>query len=121
MSMGPMGVAIEEMVRELAEARLRTLERDRTSALISWTDSMIGELEVLNLRDVLRVSGDWRGRLALLFASLPFKYVPRLNAYPWSPTELLDVLFDVQAYLFDLKNGRSAGSAAEADAEARAS
>lgn len=120
MSMGRMGVAVEEIVRELAEARLRTLERDRTSALISWTDSMIGELEVLNLRDVPRVSSDWRGRLALLFASLPFEYVPRLNSYPWSPTEVLDVLFDVQAYLFDLKNGRSAASAAEAD-EARAS
>jgi len=119
MSMGPMGVAVEEMARELAEARLRALERDRTSTLISWTDSMIAELEVLNLHDVTRVPVDWRGRLALLFASLPFKYVPRLNQYPWSPTELLDVLFDLQAYLFDLKNGRSTASGT--DTEARAS
>lgn len=118
MSMGPMGVAVEEMVRDLAETRLRALERDRMSALISWTDVLIGELELLNLHDVPRVPVDWRGRLALLFASLPFKYVPRLNQYPWSPTEVLDVLFDLQAYLFDLKNGRSAASRAEAEARA---
>lgn len=116
-----MGVAVEEMVRELAEARLRTLERERTSALISWTDGMIGELELLNLRDVARVPSEWRGRLALLLASLPFEYVPRLKPYPWSPTEVLDMLFDLQAYLFDLKNERSTASAAEAGARARAS
>ena len=113
-----MGVAVEEMVRDLAERRLRALERDRMSALISWTDVLIGELELLNLHDVPRVPVDWRGRLALLFASLPFKYVPRLNQYPWSPTEVLDVLFDLQAYLFDLKNGRSTASGAETEARA---
>lgn len=105
--------AVEEMVREQDRARRRTLDRDRTTALIHSIDEMIEELEVLNLHDVTKVSEAWRGRLALLFASLPFEYAPRLNPYPWSPTEVLDVLFDVQGYLFSLRSGQSARHAAD--------
>lgn len=120
MSIGQMQVAVEEMLRDLAEARLRTLERDRTSALISRIDGMLDELEILNLRDAKTVSPDWHGRLALLFASLPFTYEPRIGAQP-SPTELLDMLLDLQGYLFHLKNGQAVPSEAGAEEEARAS
>lgn len=114
-----MQVAVEEILRDLAEARLRTLERDRTSALISRIDGMLDELELLNLRDAKTVSPDWHGRLARLVASLPFTYEPRIGAQP-TPTELLDMLLDLQGYLFHLKNGQSVGEA-ESEQEARAS
>ena len=64
---------------------------------------MVEELEGLNLHDVSRVDFSWSPRLALLFACLPFDYRPRIRANP-SPTEVLDVVFDVQAYLFERKN-----------------
>ena len=64
---------------------------------------MVEELEGLNLHDVSTVDFSWSPRLALLFACLPFDYRPRIRAHP-SPTELLDVVFDVQAYLFERKN-----------------
>lgn len=120
MSMGRMRAAVEEMARDRAEARLRTLERERTSALISWIDSMIEELELLNLRDVPKVSADWYGRMAMLVASLPFEYKLCMPEHP-SPTELLDILFQVQGDLFDLRSGRAATPSSEVDLEARAS
>jgi len=64
---------------------------------------MVEELEGLNLHDVSTVDFSWSPRLALLFACLPFDYRPRIRAHP-SPTEVLDVVFDVQAYLFERKN-----------------
>jgi hypothetical protein len=81
----------------------RRLDRARLPRLIALTDVMLDELEALNLADVPRVSAEWRERLVLLFASLPFEYRPRLRAFP-SPTEVLDIIFDVQEHLFALRN-----------------
>lgn len=81
------------------------LERERIPQLIRWTDAMIEELEELNLLEVRRVDISWRPRLALLFSCLPFEYRPSIRAHP-SPTQVVDVLFDIQAHLFNLKNGR---------------
>ncbi|HEY4028515.1 MAG TPA: hypothetical protein VGO86_18965, partial [Candidatus Dormibacteraeota bacterium] len=50
--------------------------------------------------------GDWKQRLAFLFSELPFRYEPLLRAHP-SPSEVLDLLFDVQGRLFDMKRRRS--------------
>lgn len=120
MSMGQMRAAVEEMARDRAEARRRTLERERTSALISWIDSMIEELELLNLRDVPKVSADWHGHMAMLVASLPFEYKLCMPEHP-SPTELLDILFDMQGELFDLRSGRAVPQSSLVELEARAS
>src|SRR5262252_6173029 len=68
---------------------------------------MIEELEELNLRGVRSVSDSWRPLLVLLCTSLPFQLRVRFISRP-SPTELLDVLFDIQQALFDLKNARAA-------------
>jgi len=100
---GPMGEANDAVDAARRRAHSTALERERIPRLISWTDSMVEELEGLNLRDVRTVDFSWRPRLALLFAFLPFDYRPSIRARP-SPTELLDVIFDVQAYLFERKN-----------------
>lgn len=73
------------------------------------TDEMMDELEQLNLDGVQRVRAEWRTRLTFLFSGLPFHYVPWLRAYP-SPTEVLDVLFDLQARLLELKRQQAAPS-----------
>jgi hypothetical protein len=66
----------------------------------------VGELEQLNLDGVERVEAAWKPRLSALFSALPFGYLPWLRAYP-SPTEVLDLLFDLQARLLDLKLARA--------------
>jgi hypothetical protein len=117
MRAGGLQVAAEAIAHDLAEARRRALEREHASVLIGWTDGLIEELELLNLQDVTRVSAEWQGWLRLLLAALPFGYQPSLPPYPWSPTQLLDTLFDVQSYLFDMKNGQLLA----ANSQARAS
>jgi hypothetical protein len=111
---------MEDVNRELVEVMTddwwRRLDRARLPRLIALTDAMLEELEQLeqlNLADVPRVSAEWRERLVLLFANLPFKYRPRVRAFP-SPTEVLDVIVDVQERLFALRNdaGLELGSSA---------
>jgi len=99
---GSMDEARREIRRHAAWAGRRHPERDRVARLIRMTDAMMDELEQLNLDGVERVRGEWKGRLTFLFSGLPFPYMPWLRAYP-SPTEVLDVLFDLQAHLLELK------------------
>jgi hypothetical protein len=103
--------AMDDVGREIrtwpAGGQRRRPERQRVERLIQLTDTMVDELEQLNLADVERVGSEWRQRLTFLFSALPFPYLPRLRAFP-SPTEVLDVLFDLQAPLLELKVGRSA-------------
>lgn len=99
---GSMDEARREIRQHAAWAGRRHPERDRVERLIRMTDEMMNELEQLNLDGVDRVRAEWRTRLAFLFSGLPFTYVPWLRAYP-SPTEVLDVLFDLQAHLLELK------------------
>jgi hypothetical protein len=90
------------------------MEHERATALISSIDAMLEELELLNLREAPTVPSDLQARAMVLFASLPFEYEVSMRV--WSPTELLDILFDVQGHLFDLRNGCSALSSPEARA-----
>jgi hypothetical protein len=99
---GSIDEARREIRRHAAWAGRRHPERDRVERLIHMNDAMMNELEQLNLDGVERVRVEWRARLAFLFSGLPFPYVPWLRAYP-SPTEVLDVLFDLQAHLLELK------------------
>jgi hypothetical protein len=71
-----------------------------------WTDGLIGELEGLNLAGVQSLSPMWGPRLQLLLASLPFDYAASSNA-PTSPSEVLDIIYDIQARLLELKRGES--------------
>jgi hypothetical protein len=112
----PAGAAMADINRELVgvitDDWWRRLDRARLPRLIALTDLMLDELEALNLADVPRVSAEWRERLVLLFASLPFHYRPRLRAFP-SPTEVLDLIFDVQEHLFALRNDRPPATSQE--------
>lgn len=102
--------AIDAIHAAKHSAMASLLERERIPQLIRWTDAMIEELEELNLLEVRRVDISWRPRLALLFSCLPFEYRPSMRAHP-SPTQIVDVLFDIQAHLFNLKNGRETWAA----------
>jgi hypothetical protein len=105
-TVGSLDEACHEIRHHLARARRRQPERERVQRLIDLTDALVEELEQLNLAAVRRVGGEWRQRLTSLFSALPYPYVPSLRAHP-SPTEVLDVLFDVQALLLDLKRSQS--------------
>lgn len=112
----PSGAAMADVNRELVEVITdewwRRLDRARLPRLIALTDAMLEELELLNLADVARVSAEWQDRLILLVASLPFEHRLRLRAFP-SPTEVLDVIFDIQEHLFALRSdGRPADGTA---------
>lgn len=103
--------AMEETCREIWRhhldwARGHEPARERVERLIELTDAMVAELEQLNLDGVERVEAAWKPRLTALFSELPFRYLPWLRAYP-SPTEVLDLLFDLQAQLLDLKLARA--------------
>ena len=107
---GTIDAASREMRQQVELARQRRREREQVDRLVRLTDAIVDELERLNLDEVRRVNGAWRGRLARLFSALPFPYTPWLRAHP-SPTEVLDVLFDIQARLLDMKRGRPARAA----------
>lgn len=104
---GGIQAAVTTMVSAARRAHEERLQREAIWRLIQLTDGMIDEIEELNLRDVRRVSDSWRPLLVLLCASLPFQLRVKFVTRP-SPTELLDVLFDIQQALFDLKNARAA-------------
>jgi hypothetical protein len=96
--------AADEHASAAQRQRLCQLERERIPRLMRWTDAMIEELEQLNLRGIRHVMAAWRPRLSLLFAALPFEYEPTIRAYP-APSELLDVMFEIQDRLLGIKNG----------------
>src|SRR5207302_7071286 len=96
---GGIGAAMEETRRAHAQAQSATGSRTSLHRLISWTDAMIEELELENLRGNHRPSAAWSPRLALLFSSLPFD-VGRPIHPPRSHAELLDLVYDVQEGLF---------------------
>jgi hypothetical protein len=93
--------AVEEAQRLAAHAVTRGDRRALLRWLVRLTDAMIEALELENLSGASRVGVGWRSQLVLLFASLPFEYQPWLRACP-APTEVLDVVYDVQAHLFGL-------------------
>jgi hypothetical protein len=103
--------ALDETCREIWRyqpgwAREHQPGRERVERLIELTDAMVGELEQLNLDGIERVEAAWKPRLSALFSALPFSYLPWLRAFP-SPTEVLDLVFDVQAQLLDMKLARA--------------
>lgn len=106
----------QQLVDVIALDWWRRLDRARLPRLIALTDAMLEALEQLNLADVSSVSAEWRERLVLLFANLPFEYCPRLRASP-SPTEVLDVIFAVQEGLFALRNDGGLELVAREDGE----
>jgi hypothetical protein len=103
----------------VACARGPVPDRDAVRALIALTDRMVAELEELNLYDVTRVGTEWRPRLAALFAALPFPFAPYLRAHP-CPTEVLDLVFEIQAPLLALHRDHRLGGDGAVDPDSAA-
>ena len=101
---GGISEAAREVVAEDA-ARAREARSDlaRIRRLILRTDAMLDELEHENLREVGRVSPAWGPRMSLLLSSLPAGDRPPIRALR-TPSEVLDLVYDVQERLFDLKS-----------------
>jgi hypothetical protein len=91
------------MMEGAARAREARSNQARIRRLILRTDAMIEELERENLRQVGRASPAWRPRMSLLISSLPADVRPPLGALR-TPSEVLDLVYDVQERLFDLKS-----------------
>jgi hypothetical protein len=101
MSELPIALAIQPILRQTTDAQ----RRQRLARLVRWTDGLIGELEQLNVAGVRTLPAAWRARLQLLMASLPFPCATDSLAPSMSPTEALDVVFDIQERIIELMGG----------------
>jgi hypothetical protein len=101
---GPMGLANQQIRDAFDEFAAERLARRRLPALLQRTDAMLAELEALNLMQVRRAPAAWRSELTALVADLPFEYEPRIKPHA-SPTSAIDLVFDIQARLFQLMFG----------------
>jgi hypothetical protein len=70
------------------------------------TDGLIEELEQCNLAGIRVLPATWMARLQLLLRSLPFDYPRKLHA-PLSPTQALDLIFDIQSRILESEDASS--------------
>jgi hypothetical protein len=92
---GPLVLAAME-VREAAEqSEHERLRRHYASALLHRTDRILDRLEELNLYEVARVPETWGLHIATVVADLPFDYGLSVQKPP-TPTEAIDIVFDLQ-------------------------
>ena len=101
---GPMGLANQEIRDAIDGFVAARMARRRLPALLERTDAMLSELETLNLMAVRRTPAPVRAALTALVADLPFEYTPRIGPRP-SPTAAIDLVFDIQAGIFNLMYG----------------
>lgn len=98
-------------VLEISEARERSeterLRRRYLSSLLQRTDRILDSLEELNLLDVPRVPEAWALHIATVVADLPFDYSLPVTERP-TPTEAIELVFDVQQALLRWMTGREA-------------
>lgn len=101
---------IEHANRDLDRAEdiqsRRRFLRARVVLPIRIIDDLLGELELLNLAHRRRVPRAWDRRLARLIAMIPgeVREIPELRGNI-APTRLMEMLFQVQDALLDLKIG----------------
>lgn len=101
---GPMGLANQEIRDAIDRFAAKRVGSRRLPALLERTDTMLTELETLNLMGVRRTPTPVRAALTALVAELPFEYTPRIGPRP-SPTAAIDLVFDIQAGIFTLMYG----------------
>ncbi len=101
---GPMRLANQEIREAIDSFAAERLAGRRLPALLERTDAMLTELETLNLMEMGRMPASLVGALAGLVGDLPFEYTPHLGPRP-SPTGAIDVVFDIQARIFNLIYG----------------
>jgi hypothetical protein len=100
----PIAAAAHEISRKETEARNDM--RFKLRQLMRWTDGLIGELEQFNLAGIRVLPATWTARLQLLLRSLPFDYRRKLHA-PLSPTQALDLIFDIQSRILESEDASS--------------
>jgi hypothetical protein len=101
---GPMGIANQEIRDAIDGSLAERLARRRLPALLERTDAILTELETLNVMEVRRTPEPLRAGLTALVADLPFEYVLRIGPRP-TPTAAIDVVFEIQAGIFNLMYG----------------
>jgi hypothetical protein len=101
---GPMGLANQEIRDAIDRFATERLGSRRLPTLLERTDAMLTELETLNLMEVRRTPASLIAALAALVAELPFEYTPRIGPRP-KPTATIEVVFDIQARIFNLMYG----------------
>ncbi len=98
---GPMGFANQEIRDAIDRFAAERLRRHRLPALLERTDTLLAELETLNLMEVGRTPTSVRAALMALVADLPFEYAPPIGPRP-KPTAAIEVVFDIQAGIFKM-------------------
>ena len=85
------------------EQRRREVDSAAVRVPIALIDSLLSELEVLNLFECERVPESLQPSLLWLFENCPVE-CPQMSVRS-SPAHLMDTLFDLQESLFALKGG----------------
>lgn len=77
------------------------------SSLLHRADRMLDELELLNMHNARQVPLSWQQQIASLVPDLPFEY-PLANIGLPTPTQAIDLVFDLQQALLLWITGREA-------------
>jgi len=101
----PIEAASAAISDAIIRARSERWERLQLERLLHRTDRLLEEIEQLNLGEVRRLPAGLKARVSLLLSTLPFDFEPTITASP-TPTVVLDVIFDLQELIFELKAGR---------------
>ena len=101
---GPMGLANQQIRDAIDGFVAERVASRRLPGLLERTDAMLTELEMLNLMEVRRTPSSLVVALSALVADLPFEYTPRIGPRP-KPTAVIDVVFDIQARIFNSMYG----------------
>ena len=101
---GPMGLANQQIRDAIDGFVAERVASRRLPGLLERTDAMLTELEMLNLMEVRRTPSSLVVALSALVADLPFEYAPRIGPRP-KPTAVIDVVFDIQARIFNSMYG----------------
>src|SRR5438132_10663820 len=101
---GPMGLANQQVRDAIDGFVAERVASRRLPRLLERTDAMLTELEMLNLMEVRRTPSSLVVALSALVADLPFDYTPRIGPRP-KPTAVIDVVFDIQARIFNSMYG----------------
>jgi hypothetical protein len=103
---GPMGLANQEIRGAADSFAAARLGSRRLPVLLERTDAILAELETLNLMEVRRTPAPLRSAISALIADLPLDYTARIGPRP-SPTAAIEMVFDVQARIFNVMYGCS--------------
>ena len=94
----PIALACLDMILATEKYEAERLKRARLTSLLARTDRILASLEELNLMEVGHAPEVFRVQMTALIADLPFGFQLLISDHP-SPTELIDLVFDVQETL----------------------